>query len=100
MVDGMLNERLILGDACVAEGAAWLAAHDRRFAEALEITGPLPLRLREGGFHQLLAAIVSQQLSVSAAAARCRRARPRRTGRRSSLCPPPADRQCTPQRDT
>ena len=33
MVDGMLNERLILGDACVAEGAAWLAAHDARFAE-------------------------------------------------------------------
>ena len=48
MVDGMLNERLILGDACVAEGAAWLAAHDPRFAEALEITGPLPLRLRGG----------------------------------------------------
>ena len=65
----MLNERLILGDACVAEGAAWLAAHDARFADALEITGPLPLRLREGGFHQLLSAIVSQQLSVSAAAA-------------------------------
>ena len=69
MVDGMLNERLIFEDACVAEGAAWLAEHDARFADALEITGPLPLRLREGGFHQLLSAIVSQQLSVSAAAA-------------------------------
>ena len=69
MVAGMLNERLILGDTCVAEGAAWLAAHDARFANALEITGTLPLRLREGGFHQLLSAIVSQQLSVSAAAA-------------------------------
>ena len=69
MVKYMLNERLILGDACVAEGAAWLAAHDARFANALEITGTLPLRLREGGFHQLLSAIVSQQLSVSAAAA-------------------------------
>ena len=68
MVKYMLNERLILGDACVAEGAAWLAAHDARFANALEITGTLPLRLREGGFHQLLSAIVSQQLSVSAAA--------------------------------
>ena len=50
MVAGMLNERLILGDACVAEGAAWLAVHDPRFADALEITGPLPLRLREGDF--------------------------------------------------
>ena len=69
MAKYMLNERLILGDACVAEGAAWLAAHDARFANALEITGTLPLRLREGGFHQLLSAIVSQQLSVSAAAA-------------------------------
>ena len=65
----MLNERLILGDACIAEGAAWLAAHDPRFVDALSSTGPLPLRLREGGFHQLLSAIVSQQLSVSAAAA-------------------------------
>lgn len=64
----MLNERLIRGDACVAEGAAWLAEHEPRFASALKITGPLPLRLREGGFHQLLSAIVSQQLSVSAAA--------------------------------
>jgi DNA-3-methyladenine glycosylase II len=64
----MLNERLITGDACVAEGAAWLAAHDPRFADALALTGPLRLRLREGGFHQLLSAIVSQQLSVSAAA--------------------------------
>jgi DNA-3-methyladenine glycosylase II len=69
MVKGMLNERLILGDACIAEGAAWLAAHVPRFADALSSTGPLPLRLREGGFHQLLSAIVSQQLSVSAAAA-------------------------------
>ena len=69
MVKGMLNERLILGDACIAEGAAWLAAHNPRFADALSSTGPLPLRLREGGFHQLLSAIVSQQLSVSAAAA-------------------------------
>jgi len=64
----MLNERLIHGDACVAEGAAWLVEHEPRFASALQITGPLPLRLREGGVHQLLSAIVSQQLSVSAAA--------------------------------
>jgi DNA-3-methyladenine glycosylase II len=69
MVEGMLNERLILGDACVAEGAAWLAAHDRRFADALAITGPFAPAFARGGFHQLLSAIVSQQLSVSAAAA-------------------------------
>ncbi|RMF35883.1 MAG: DNA-3-methyladenine glycosylase 2 family protein [Alphaproteobacteria bacterium] len=51
----------------VAEGAAWLAAREPRFARALEETGPLPLRRREDGFPALLAAIVSQQLSVAAA---------------------------------
>src|SRR5690606_6365156 len=30
-------------------------------------TGPLPLRRREGGFHELLSAIVSQQVSVASA---------------------------------
>lgn len=59
--------RIITGDACVAEGAAWLAAADRRFADALAQTGPLPLRRRPDGFEQLLSAIVSQQISVAAA---------------------------------
>lgn len=61
--------RLIRGDTCVAEGAAWLAAREPRFAEALEQTGTLPLRLRPDGFAQLLSAIVSQQVSVASAAA-------------------------------
>jgi len=61
-------DRIIKGDACVAEGAAWLANHDDRFASALQVTGPLPLRLRPDGFAQLLSAIVSQQISTSAAA--------------------------------
>ncbi|MEM8740119.1 MAG: DNA-3-methyladenine glycosylase 2 family protein [Pseudomonadota bacterium] len=59
--------RIIETDACVAEGAAWLAAHEPRFEAALKETGPLPLRLREDGFPALLSAIVSQQLSVAAA---------------------------------
>jgi DNA-3-methyladenine glycosylase II len=59
--------RVIQGEACVAEGAAWLASRDARFAAALELTGPLPLRLREGGFSALLGAIVSQQVSVASA---------------------------------
>ncbi|ETA51012.1 DNA-3-methyladenine glycosylase family protein [Ponticoccus alexandrii] len=62
-------ERIIRGDACVAEGAAWLAARDPRFAAALEMTGPLPLRLRDDGFAQLLSAITSQQVSVASARA-------------------------------
>ncbi|MBE3638500.1 DNA-3-methyladenine glycosylase family protein [Mangrovicoccus algicola] len=65
----MLRERIILGPDCVAEGAAWLAAQEPRFAHALELTGTLPLRLRRDGFEALLSAIVSQQVSVAAAAA-------------------------------
>lgn len=61
--------RIIETDADVAEGAAWLAQKEPRFAHALTLTGPLPLRRREGGFHQLLSAIVSQQVSVASARA-------------------------------
>lgn len=59
--------RIIETEACVAEGAAWLAAREPRFAAALADTGPLPLRRREDGFAPLLDAIVSQQVSVAAA---------------------------------
>ena len=59
--------RIILSDDCVAEGAAWLAGKDPRFAQALTQTGSLPLRRREGGFAALLDAIVSQQVSVASA---------------------------------
>lgn len=61
--------RIITSAACVAEGAAALAAMDARFATALAQTGPLPLRLRKDGFAALLDAIVCQQISVAAAAA-------------------------------
>ncbi|MGX9350553.1 DNA-3-methyladenine glycosylase family protein [Shimia sp. W99] len=59
--------RIIRTDDCVAEGAAWLAARDARFARALDETGPLPLRLRADGFEQLFSAIISQQVSVASA---------------------------------
>ncbi len=61
--------RIITSNACVAEGAAALAAMEPRFATALAQTGALPLRLRKDGFAALLDAIVSQQISVAAAAA-------------------------------
>ncbi|WP_416881953.1 DNA-3-methyladenine glycosylase family protein [Marivita sp.] len=61
--------RLIETEACVAEGADWLAKAEPRFAVALELTGPLPLRRRPDGFGQLLSAIVSQQVSVASARA-------------------------------
>lgn len=59
--------RIILDPQDVAEGAEWLSRHDPRFAGALALTGQLPLRRKEGGFHQLLSAIVSQQVSVASA---------------------------------
>ena len=56
-------------DADVAEGAAWLADAEPRFAMALTRTGPLPLRLRPPGFAGLLDIIVGQQVSVASARA-------------------------------
>lgn len=61
--------RKIKSDACVAEGAAWLAAHEPRFAWAMERTGQLPLRLKDDGFAELLFAIMGQQVSTASAAA-------------------------------
>lgn len=64
-----MDERVIHSDACVAEGAAWLAKQNARFARALEQTGPLPLRLKPEGFDQLLSAIIGQQVSIASASA-------------------------------
>ncbi len=61
--------RIIETEADVAEGAAWLAAAEPRFAQALALTGPLPLRRRPDGFAALMGAVVSQQVSVAAAQA-------------------------------
>jgi DNA-3-methyladenine glycosylase II len=61
--------RIIRGPDCVAEGAAWLASREPRFAVALAEVGELPLRRTEEGFARLLQAIVGQQVSVAAAAA-------------------------------
>jgi DNA-3-methyladenine glycosylase II len=61
--------RIIQSDACVTEGAVWLARHEPRFAEALALCGPLPLRRKPDGFGELLSAIVSQQVSVASARA-------------------------------
>lgn len=58
---------IIETDSDVEEGAAWLAMREPRFGEALALTGPLPLRRREGGFPALLKTICSQQLSVASA---------------------------------
>lgn len=61
--------RIIISDACVSEGAAWLALRSPQFAQALDAVGTLPLRRRDGGFAALFDAIVSQQVSVASAKA-------------------------------
>lgn len=59
--------RIIEADACVSEGAAWLAANVAGFDAVLAEVGPLPLRRKKDGFEELLNAIVSQQVSVASA---------------------------------
>ncbi len=61
--------RILETEACMAEGAEWLAQAEPRFAHALALTGPPPLRRRPDGFANLLAAIVSQQVRTHAARA-------------------------------
>lgn len=61
--------RIIESPEDVVEGAAHLAAVEPRFARALALTGPPPLRRREDGFAALFSAIVSQQVSTAAATA-------------------------------
>ena len=61
--------RIIVSPDCVAEGAAWLATREPRFAAALALTGSLPLRRHDDGFAALLDAIVGQQVSVASAKA-------------------------------
>ena len=62
-----MMERVIQGDACVAEGAVWLCQQEPRFKAAMTGLPPLPLRLKPDGFAELLSAIVSQQVSVASA---------------------------------
>ncbi|WP_424931132.1 DNA-3-methyladenine glycosylase family protein [Amaricoccus macauensis] len=53
----------------VAEGCAFLASIEPRFAEALNWLAPLPLRRKPDGFAELLSIIISQQVSVASAQA-------------------------------
>ncbi|MEO0487677.1 MAG: DNA-3-methyladenine glycosylase 2 family protein [Pseudomonadota bacterium] len=64
-----IAERVIISDACVVEGAEWLAARCPEMARAYGEVAPLPLRLKPQGFAELLSAIMSQQVSVASARA-------------------------------
>jgi len=59
--------RIVATQACVAEGADWLARTEPAFARALAACGPLPLRREPDGFAALLSAIIGQQVSVASA---------------------------------
>ncbi|MEJ6398765.1 DNA-3-methyladenine glycosylase family protein [Yoonia sp. 208BN28-4] len=62
-----MNERIIRGPDCVAEGAVAVAQTDPALAAAIATLQPLPLRLKPDGFPALLQAIVGQQVSVASA---------------------------------
>lgn len=60
--------RVIETEADLAEGAEYLASSCPVWARVLPRLGPLPLRRRADGFEAIAGAIVSQQISVAAAA--------------------------------
>ncbi|MEZ5686578.1 MAG: DNA-3-methyladenine glycosylase 2 family protein [Paracoccaceae bacterium] len=62
-----MHGRIIETEQDIAEGTAWLARAEPRFAHALALTGPWPLRRRGDGFAALRDAIIGQQVSVAAA---------------------------------
>lgn len=64
-----MSGRILISDACIAEGMAWLCAREPRFASAQALTGLPPLRRSPGGFGELVGAILGQQVSVASAAA-------------------------------
>lgn len=65
----MDTTRILTSDACMAEGADWLARREPRFAEVLDRHGLPALRRRGDGFEPLINAIVAQQVSVASARA-------------------------------
>lgn len=62
-----MTGHIIETDADIEEGVAHLAAICPRMGHARDLCGAVPLRRRPDGFAALLSAIVSQQLSTSAA---------------------------------
>lgn len=64
-----MREGVIRGAEDLTAGTAALVALEPRFGDALALTGPWPLRLRDGGYPALVNMICSQQVSVASAAA-------------------------------
>jgi len=62
-----VTDRIIVGPACLEEGADWLTRIEPRFAAILPHVLPLPLRLKPDGFGPLLHIILGQQVSVASA---------------------------------
>jgi len=70
---GLMDGRLIDTADDLAEGAAWLCTREPRFAGAMALIGPLPLRRKPAGFASLLDTVMAQQVSVASADAIWRR---------------------------
>ena len=62
-----MTDRIIVGPACLEEGADWLARIEPRFAAILPHVLRLPLRLKPDEFGPLLHIILGQQVSVASA---------------------------------
>ncbi len=63
----MDNSDLIETQEDILNGLDFLGKVEPKFAEAIRVSGDLPLRRREGGFNALLEMILSQQVSVASA---------------------------------
>ena len=62
-----------LNNTVAAKGASWLTRHDPRLAAVIQEVGPCPIRPHRQYYQELVDSIVSQQLSVKAAASIMRR---------------------------
>jgi DNA-3-methyladenine glycosylase II len=62
-----------LDDALAAQAATWLSDHDPQLAPVIRAVGPCPIRPHRQYYQELVDSIVSQQLSVKAAASIMRR---------------------------
>ena len=62
-----VTDRIIVGPACLEEGADWLARIKPSFATNLPLLSQLSLRLKPDGFGPLLHIILGQQVSVASA---------------------------------
>ena len=62
-------KKMLITDKVVAEAAEYLSAHDAKLAPVIARVGPCTIRPHKNYYQELVDSIISQQLSVKAAAA-------------------------------